>query len=159
MSQEFQFDPKNLKLENIQSDRPTIGDDVSVVLWRLVRVFGLHSILEEETPTVIYFAGKQIGKMLGAKNMEEIKEKLVQLKIGTIDFPVANEEAVHVSIGECVTCAGIKPVLGQPICQLEAGIVVGALEVIYPDKKIIGEETECIGGLGDKVCMVECRLL
>src|SRR3989344_3843986 len=88
MSQEFQFDPKNLKLENIQSDRPTIGDDVSVVLWRLVRVIGLHSILEEETPMVIYFAGKQIGKMLGAKNVEEIKEKLVQLKIGTIDFPV-----------------------------------------------------------------------
>ena len=159
MSQEFQSDPKNLKMENIQSDRPTIGDDVSVVLWRLVRVIGLHFILEEEAPTVIYFAGKQIGKMLGAKNVEEIKEKLVQLKIGTIDFPVANEEAVHVSIGECVTCAGIKPVLGQPICQLEAGIVVGALEAIYPDKKIIGEETKCIGGLGDKVCLVECRIL
>ena len=159
MSQEFQFDPKNLKLENIQSDRPTIGDDVSVVLWRLVRVIGLHSILEEETSTVIYFAGKQIGKMLGAKNMEEIKEKLVQLKIGTIDFPLVNEAAIHVSIGECVTCAGIKPSLGRPICQLEAGIVVGALEVIYPDKKISGEETKCIGGLGDKVCLVECRIL
>jgi len=159
MSQEFQFDPKNLKLENIQSDRPTIGNDVSVVLWRLARVIGLHSILEEETPTVIYFAGKQIGKMLGAKSIQEIKEKLVELKIGTIDFPVANEEAIHMSIGECVTCAGIKPSLGRPICQLEAGIVVGALEAIYPDKKISGEETKCIGGLGDKVCLVECRML
>src|SRR3989344_5177894 len=88
MSQEFQFDPRSLKLENIQPDRPTVGGDVSVVLWRLVRVIGLHSILEEETPTVIYFTGKQIGKMLGAKNIQEIKEKLIQLKIGTIDFPV-----------------------------------------------------------------------
>jgi len=130
-----------------------------VVLWRLVRVIGLHSILGEETSMVIYFAGKQIGKMLGAKNVEEIKEKLIQLKIGTIDFPVANEEAVHVSIGECVTCAGIKPSLGRPICQLEAGIVAGALEAIYPDKKVVGEETKCIGGLGDPVCLVECRLL
>jgi len=47
----------------------------------LTRVIGLYSILEEETPTVIYFAGKQIGKMIGAKNMEEIKERMPSKRV------------------------------------------------------------------------------
>lgn len=156
---EFQVKPEDLKIENLQPDRPTVGNDISVILWRLVRLVGLHQILEEETPTMVYFAGKQIGKMLGAKNIQEIKDKLTELKIGKIDFPLIHDGAIHVSIGECATCSGIKPSLNQPICQLEAGIVVGALEAVYPDKKITGAETKCIGGLGDEVCLVECQLL
>lgn len=159
MGQEFKINPANLKISNLLPDRPMLGNDVSVVLWRLVRIVGLYQILGEETPTLAYFTGKQIGKMLEVKSIREIQDKLTELKVGKIEFPVVHDDVIHLSIGECATCVGISPILGMPICQLEAGIVVGALEMIYPDKKVSGIETKCIGGLGDDVCLVECQLL
>ncbi|MEK7494213.1 MAG: V4R domain-containing protein, partial [Patescibacteria group bacterium] len=63
------------------------------------------------------------------------------------------------AISECLTCDGISPPIGRAICQLEAGIVAGALETIYPGRKALGEETKCIGGLGDDVCLIECRII
>lgn len=158
-NQEFTRDPADLTIENLAPNRPTIGNDIPVVLWRLIRVVGLHKILEEETAVTIYFVGKHIGRMLKVKNIEELIAKLTELKIGKMDTPVNSEEHIHISFSECLTCSGINPPLGKPICQLEAGMVIGALENIYPDKKIIGEETKCMGGLGDDVCLIECKIV
>jgi len=33
------------------------------------------------------------------------------------------------------------------------------LENLYPGKKIIGDEIKCIGGLGDEVCLIECKII
>jgi hypothetical protein len=157
--EEFIRDPASLDISQLAPKRPTVGNDMPVVLWRLVRVVGMHQILGEDAPETTYFVGKNIGKMLMAKSIEDLHKKLTDLKIGKLNFPVNTSESVHMSIDECVTCAGITPPLGRAICQLETGIVAGALETIYPGKKATGEETKCIGGLGDGFCLVECRII
>lgn len=149
----------DLTLANLMPRRPTIGPDVPVVLWRLIRLVSLHDILRDEAPAVAYLMGKRLGAMLGVKTIEELHEQLTRLKIGKLDFAVNTPDVVHLAISECVTCDGITPPIGRAICQLEAGIVAGALETIYPGRKTIGEETKCIGGLGDDVCLVECRII
>ena len=152
-------DPADLSLANLMPRRPTVGPDVPVVLWRLLRLVSLHDILREETAAVVYLMGKRLGAMLGAKSIEELHEQLTRLKIGKIDLSVNTPDVVHLAIGECMTCDGITPPIGRAICQLEAGIVAGALETIYPGRKALGEETKCIGGLGDDVCLIECRII
>ncbi|MEK7488223.1 MAG: hypothetical protein AAB598_02775 [Patescibacteria group bacterium] len=154
--------PRNtadLTLTDLMPRRPTMGPDVPVVLWRILRLVSLNDILREETAAVVYLMGKRFGAMLGAKSIEELHEQLTRLKIGKLDLSVNTPDVVHLAIGECMTCDGITPPIGRAICQLEAGIVAGALEAIYPGRKALGEETKCIGGLGDDVCLIECRII
>lgn len=155
----FIRNPKDLTIADILPKRPTIGNDISVVLWRLVRLVGMYDLLGEETETISYFTGKKIGKMFDVKDVSELCKKLTDMKIGELTVSTDIPDVVHVAIKECLTCSGIGPPLGRPICQLEVGIVAGALERIYADKKVSGIETKCIGGLGDDVCLVECRII
>lgn len=159
MEEGFIKNPEELNIENFVSYRPTLGDEVSVVLWRLIRIGGLYKIFEEEAETISYFIGKHIGQMLNIKSIGDVKKKLTDFKLGIIDFPLLSDNLIHMTIVECATCSGIKPVLGRPICQLEVGILAGVLENIYPEKKITASEIKCIGGLGDEVCLVECQII
>ncbi|MEK9154838.1 MAG: DUF2507 domain-containing protein [Patescibacteria group bacterium] len=156
---EFNRNPAELDIGQLLPLRPTMGDSVPVLLWRLIRISGLHKVFEEETPTMSYFIGKHIGEMLKVDNLENLKDKLADLKIGKINFIVNSDDNVEFEIAECITCSGITPPLGRPICQLEAGIIAGALENIYLGKKVVSEETKCIGGLGDKTCVIECKIV
>lgn len=151
--------PADLGLNELVSRRPTVGDDVSVLLWRAIRIVGFHQILGEDAENVSYLTGKNIGKLIRPKDIDDLAKILTDLKVGRLSFPVRTDEQVHMAIAECVTCDGIKPPLGKAVCQLEVGIVAGALEHIHPDKKVVGTETKCIGGLGDPVCMVECSII
>ena len=151
--------PKDLTLANLTPRRSTIGPDIPVVLWRLLRLVSLHDILGDETAAVVYLMGKHLGAMLGVKTVEELHEHLTRRKSGKLDLSINTPDVVHLAISECLTCDGISPPIGRAICQLEAGIVAGALETIYPGRKALGEETKCIGGLGDDVCLIECRII
>ena len=131
-----------LNMSNFLPLRPTMGDDFPVLLWRLIRMVGLPKILGEDASVAVYLVGKDIGKMLKIKNIEELADKLTQLKIGKIILSSKTKDYLLVEIGECLTCSGITPIVGRPVCQLETGIITGALESLYPDKKIIGEETK-----------------
>lgn len=158
-NQEFIRDPAKLTIADILPDRPTVGDTAPVLLWRLVRIIGLNQILGPETEHVIYFTGREIGKMLNVTTVDELVKALSDLKLGNISVPVNTPDSVHIGIEECITCAGIKPPLGRAICQMETGIIAGALETIFPGKKVTGRETMCIGGLGDPICLAECRII
>ncbi len=146
-------------LNRLTVKRPTMGDDIPVFLWKLIRIVGFHRVLEEETPVISYFMGKQIGKMVKVGNIKELQKKLTDLKIGKISFPVNSANRVHMEISECLTCYGINPPLGKAVCQLETGIVAGILEGMYSGRKVIGEETKCIGGLGHDVCLMEYKII
>ncbi|MEK7097336.1 MAG: hypothetical protein AAB906_00640, partial [Patescibacteria group bacterium] len=82
-------------LNRLTVKRPTMGDDIPVFLWKLIRIVGFHRVLEEETPVISYFMGKQIGKMVKVGNIKELQKKLTDLKIGKISFPVNSANRVH----------------------------------------------------------------
>src|SRR3989344_7529697 len=121
MDKETFIDPVSLNMGQLVPRRPVVGDNIPVILWRLIRLVGMHNILKEETATITYLLGKQIGQMFEVKNIEDLKSELIGLKIGLIDVRLSTETSVHIAIGECLTCAGITPSLGRPICQLEVG--------------------------------------
>jgi len=156
---DFIREPANMNIKDLKPERPTVGDEMPVLLWRLIRIVGMHHILGEETPTAVYFIGKKIGRLLEIHSTEELQKTLTELKVGKLKILSDTPNFFQIAIGECVTCSGIHPPLGKAICQLETGIVAGALEHIYQDKKVIGEETKCIGGLGDEVCQIECQII
>ena len=156
---DFIREPANMNIEDLKPERPTIGNEIPVLLWRLVRIVGMHSVLGDETPTAVYFIGKNIGKLLEIHSTEELQKILTELKIGKLKVLSDTPELFQIAVGECITCAGIHPPLGKAICQLEVGIVAGALEHIHQDKKVIGKETKCMGGLGDEVCLIECQII
>lgn len=159
MANGFKYNPAELDIKKLMAKRPTVGNDVPVFLWKLIRVVGFHQILEEETPIISYYTGKKIGEMLKIKTIDQLKKELTDLKIGKINFPLNTSDQLHMEVGECMTCHGIHPPLGQAICQLETGIVAGVLETIYPDKRVVGREKKCIGGLGDDVCLMEYTII
>lgn len=155
---DFIRNPQDLSISDLSPNRPTIGNDLPVVVWRLIRLVGFYDILGDDVEAVSYFAGKKIGKMLKAGNLDDLQKQLMDLKVGKIECRI-DANMIRVSIRECMTCAGITPPLGQPICHLESGLVAGALENIYAEKKISAKETRCIGGLGDEVCLIECTII
>lgn len=154
----FIRNPKDLSISDLMPNRPTVGNDTSVILWRLIRLVGFYDVMGDEAETAAYFIGKKIGKMFKAKNTDELRQQLMDFKIGKLEFQ-ADANSVRVSIGECLTCAGITPPLGRPICSLEAGLMAGALENIYEGKKVSVKETKCVGGLGDDACVMECGII
>ena len=156
---DFVREPANMKIEDLKPERPTVGNEIPALLWRLIRIVGMHFVLGDETPTAVYFVGKKIGGLLGVRSTEELQKTLTELKIGKLKILAETPEFFQIAVGECVTCAGIHPPLGKAICQLETGIVAGALEHIHQDKKVIGKETKCMGGLGDEVCLIECQII
>ena len=153
------IDPATLTLEQLKPNRPKTGNDVSVVLWRLIRLVGMNHVLKGETIQITYLLGKQIGRMFKVNKVSDLKQLLLDMKVGVIEIVKETDDGVHVAFGECLTCAGITPPLGRPICQLEVGLVAGALENIFSHSKVTGVETKCMGGLGDDVCLIECKII
>ncbi len=119
-----------VRLEDIRkTDRPTLGDDVPVEVFRLLRVIGMYSILGEGSGYTLYLAGKELGEGLGLDSMEELAKLFRRLKIGVLRVLDALEDKMTVRVDECITCSGL-PYTGKMICHFEGGIIAGAVQKI-----------------------------
>ncbi len=142
---------KRIELSNaLKVDRPELGDEVGIGLYRLLRLVAWEDILGPGASAISYYAGKNLGKKLQFKTMEELLDLFKQLKVGIIKIPEKTGSHMHIDIYECVTCSGMEPV-GRPICHFEGGLIAGAVEAIT-GKKVLAKEVTCIGGLGDATC-------
>lgn len=140
----------------LKVNRPELGDQVGVGLYRLLRLVALEDIMGPGASAISYYAGKKLGLGLNLKTLEEFLELCKQLKIGIIDVPEMTDTHIHVDVYECVTCAGMDTV-GRPICHFEGGLIAGAVESIT-GKSVQAKEVTCIGGLGDETCGFDLEL-
>jgi predicted hydrocarbon binding protein len=152
-AREFQF----VNVANaLRVDRPSLGPDAGVALYRLLRLVALEDIIGRGAAGIAYVAGKKLGLNLGLTSLEGFLELCAALKVGTIKVPVLTEHRIHVDVYECVTCSGLEPV-GRPLCQFEGGLVAGAVESIVK-KRTRAVEVTCIGGLGHDRCGFDLEL-
>ena len=113
--------------------RPQLGEDIPLTLYRILRVIGMRKILGETSGATLYMMGKQVGNMVGAKDLAEFEKKIMELKIGIPEIVVADEDHVIVKLYECITCAGFI-YTGEMFCDMESGIIAGLLEGVFQKK-------------------------
>ncbi len=134
----------------LRIDRPSLGPEAGIALYRLLRLVALEDIIGRGASGTAYLAGKKLGMNLGLTSLDGFLELCTALKIGIIEVPVLTDTRVHVDVFECVTCSGLKPV-GRALCHFEGGMIAGAVEAITK-KRTRALEVTCIGGLGHDAC-------
>lgn len=113
--------------------RPKLGEDIPLTLYRILRVIGMRKILGETSGATLYMMGKQVGNMVGAKDLDEFERKIKELKVGIPEVEVIEEDHIIVKLYECITCAGFVNT-GEMFCDMESGIIAGLLETVYGKK-------------------------
>ncbi len=125
---------KEYSMEDIRSIvRPELGEDVPLVLFRILRVIAVRQILGESSGATLYMVGKQVGSMLGAKDLADFTAKIKELKVGIPEVEIIDEDHLTVKLYECITCAGFA-YTGEMFCDMESGIIAGLLETVYGKK-------------------------
>jgi len=113
--------------------RPELGEDIPLTLYRILRVIGMRKILGETTGATLYMMGKQVGTMIGARDLDDFSAKIKELKVGIPEAQVVEEDNIVVKLYECITCAGFANT-GEMFCDMESGIIAGLLENVYGKK-------------------------
>jgi uncharacterized protein len=113
--------------------RPELGNDIPLLLYRILRIVGMRSILGESAGATLYMVGKQVGKLIGARDLQDFRAKIVELKVGIPEIEVVDEDQIVVKLYECITCAGYA-YTGEMFCDMESGIIAGLLETVYGRK-------------------------
>jgi uncharacterized protein len=140
-----------ITLQNaLKVNRPELGNQAPVALFRLVRLVALEAIVGRGASGTFYVAGKKLGESLGLSKVEEFLAICDQLSIGKIEVSQQDDDHLHIDVRECVTCSGMSAV-GRPLCHFEGGLVAGALKGIL-GREARAREVTCIGGLGDQAC-------
>jgi voltage-gated potassium channel Kch len=129
------------------------------VLFRALRL-----ALQELSPGMedtLYAVGRQFGREAVAPQLEgeqlcDAVQGLPALwtAIGLGQMRVAKCEDTTATLeeGECAACQGM-PRVGRPVCNLERGVIAGALEAKL-GRSVRTRETKC-WGLGDSMCEFE----
>ncbi|HOJ44135.1 MAG TPA: hypothetical protein PLW88_01170 [Syntrophorhabdaceae bacterium] len=113
--------------------RPKLGGQIPLELFRILRIIGMREILGESSGAALYMIGKKVGNMIGAGNLEDFRDKIIELKIGIPEVEKVDEDHIIVKLYECITCAGF-PYTGEMFCDMESGIIAGLLERVYKKK-------------------------
>jgi len=119
------------ELKNIV--RPELGEDVPLLLFRILRIIGIRKLLGEISGPTLYMMGKNVGTMLGAMDLEDFKKKIKELKVGIAEVEVIDGGHMIVKLRECITCAGFG-YTGEMFCDMESGIIAGLFETIFKKK-------------------------
>jgi predicted hydrocarbon binding protein len=135
--------------------RPRLGDDVPLLLFRILRIIGMRSILGEASGATLYMMGKRVGNLLPAMTMEQFSDTIKELKIGIPLATVVDEDHITVKLYECITCAGFS-YTGEMFCDMESGIIAGLLENVL-GKKAKSTQTKSWSA-GYKYCEFEVFL-
>jgi predicted hydrocarbon binding protein len=122
---------KEYTLDEIRSIvRPTLGDDIPLVFYRVLRIIGMRRILGESSGATLYMMGKQVGGLLEAGDVGEFRQRIMEMKVGIPEVEAIDEDHVLVKLYECITCAGFA-YTGEMFCDMESGIIAGLLEKVY----------------------------
>ena len=145
---------KEIEVANaLRLDRPTLGPDTGVALYRMLRLVAYEDIMGRAAGGVTYYAGKKLGQSLGITQLEQFIDLCADQKIGRIDVPLFQEKEIYVDVYECVTCSGLEPV-GRALCHFEGGLIAGVVQGLLK-KQVQAREHTCIGGLGHESCGFE----
>lgn len=146
-----------------QVDRPKLGSEVPIAVFRAFRLFtefSLENIVGSKgTITLLQSAGKELGKeiakTLERSSLEDFLESsakyLYDEKIGILIPVELSENHMVLRLDECITCAGM-PNIGKRICHFEVGLAAGLAES-FLSRRVKAYETRCNAN-GEGTCEV-----
>jgi predicted hydrocarbon binding protein len=115
------------------SARPTLGDEVPLVLFRTLRIIGMRRLLGESAGQALYMMGKSVGNLMAPETVVDFGRTIRELGIGIAEIVCDEDDRKVVRLRECITCAGF-PVTGEMFCDMESGIIAGLLERVLGKK-------------------------
>jgi diguanylate cyclase (GGDEF)-like protein len=120
-------------------------------LLRLLQFCLLPELLGASAGPALYVAAKAFSTSLDLRSIQALKEWFHDMGLGDLEVEL-DQERVLVKLSHCVSCMQLPPT-GTAVCDVERGIVDGALEGIL-GTKVVTKETLC-WSLGDTVCQFE----
>jgi len=152
-------------LGDIKTGRGDLGEDMPVVVYRLMQ-YTLLDVLSEEfgldkanhfIRQAGYVAGKEFANNMLKLDLDfegffsNLQEMLRLLKVGILRMELFDAETgeIVLTVGEDLDCSGL-PVTNENICVYDEGFISGILEM-YTGKKYDVREIDCWAS-GDRVC-------
>lgn len=150
-----------------KTDRPVLGTDIPILVFRVFRHFSavyVEEVLGRGAAVVFQNGGRELGREAGAlmkstdptEYLREVCQFVRDSRIGILTPRVLDQRVLVVDLDECITCAGMTPI-GKRICQFEVGFVAGVTEVLIK-KKPKAYETKCNAN-GEGTCQVTVELV
>ena len=158
-------------LGDLQIGRPNLGDQTSVIVYRLMH-FTFKDILSKElglekTRKLLVAAGTLAGREFCRHVLDtslpfpefiaDLKEKLITLKVGVLRMEEADLSALRfrLTVSEDLDCSGL-PIFGDSVCDYDEGFIAGILNE-YTGKEFVVRETDC-WATGDRTCRFTANL-
>ena len=152
-------------LGDIKEGRGNLGEDMPVIVYRLLEYTMLHTLAEEygeeRANELFQKAGFLAGEQL-ARNVlnldvdfngfvEQLQTTLRDLKICILRVESFDEDTgeLILTAAEDLDCSGL-PATGEMVCQYDEGFIAGLL-FAYTGKKYDVREIDCWAN-GDRVC-------
>lgn len=173
MSNIFMSDPHHIfsweKLGNIKEGRGDLGEDVPVLVYRLME-YSMNHVLAEEygverANELFRKAGYLAGSEFATKVLDltadldsfvaELQKELKDLKIGILRIEKIEEtdETIILTVAQDLDCSGLPPT-NEVVCNYDEGFLAGILEA-YTKKPYVVREIDCWAS-GDRVCRFRC---
>lgn len=159
------------KLGDIAAGRGTLGDDMPVLVYRLLQ-YSINDVLfreygKEKADELFrkagYLAGKEFAENMLPLDLEfdmfvtELQKQLKDLRIGLLRIEeIDKDNAVVLTIAEDLDCSGL-PVSDELICVYDEGFFAGIFEV-YTGNTYEVRELDC-WATGDRVCRYSCKVV
>lgn len=159
------------KLGNIKEGRGDLGEEVPVIVYRLLE-YSLNHILAEEYGVdradelfrrAGYLAGSELAhNMLDLSQdlngiFAQLQQVLKELKIAILRVESMEEESDHIvlTMAQDLDCSGL-PATNEIVCNYDEGFLAGILETCT-DKPYSVKEVDCWAA-GDRVCRFNCKV-
>lgn len=157
------------KLGDIKAGREDLGEEVPVIVYRLMEYTMNHVLAEEYGKDQADELFRKAGFLAGsefAKNMlhldetfdafmAELQKILRELKIGILRIEeVSNEgQKIILSVAQDLDCSGLTP-SNEVVCNYDEGFIAGILQA-YTNHVYLVREIDCWSN-GARVCRFRC---
>jgi predicted hydrocarbon binding protein len=150
---------------DIESGRPNLGLQVSVLAYRLLQYTWRDTMIvelgAEKANDIIVKAGRLAGEQFCENVLDrklgfnefiaQLQRVLKEQAIGILRIETADLENMRFSltVAEDLDCSGL-PFSDETVCQYDEGFIAGILSA-YTGKPFYAKETDCWAS-GDRVC-------
>lgn len=157
------------KLGDIKEGRGDLGEDVPVILYRLLEYSMNHVLAQEYGTEQANELFRKAGHLAGsefAKNkldltadldtfISQLQQTLKDLKIGILRIENVNEcdGTIILTVAQDLDCSGL-PLTDEVVCNYDEGFFAGIFET-YSKKPYLVREIDCWAS-GDRVCRFRC---
>ena len=159
-------------LENIKEGRGSLGEDMPVLIYRLMQYTMLDILTKKFGKENANYFIREAGCLAGsefARNVLNLKvdfddfianlqKTMIDFKIGILRVEEISQDTreIILTVGEDLDCSGL-PITGEIVCDYDEGFIAGILKV-YTGQEYSVHEIDCWAS-GGRVCRYQCKVI